>query len=149
MTGQFNSSYAGWTSSAAMYRPGKILQMGGNSNGSVVIDITGPQPVVTPVNQLMSSKRQWVSATVLADGRVVATGGSGQDNTLTDVNTSAEIWDPGRLALGPCGPSGSRARHVSLRGLVAAERRRADYRRRSAGAPAEPSLRDLLSSVSL
>ena len=32
-----------------MYPPGKILQMGGNSNGSVVIDITGPQPVVTPV----------------------------------------------------------------------------------------------------
>ena len=109
MTGQFNSSYAGWTSSAAMYRPGKILQMGGNSNGSVVIDITGPQPVVTPVNQLMSSKRQWVSATVLADGRVVATGGSGQDNTLTDVNTSAEIWNPA-TGTWTVGPSGSRAR---------------------------------------
>ena len=42
--GQFPSSYAGWTSSAAMYRPGKILQMGGNSNGSVMIDITDRSP---------------------------------------------------------------------------------------------------------
>ncbi len=39
--GQFSSPYAGWTSSAAMFRPGKILQIGGNSNGAVVIDITG------------------------------------------------------------------------------------------------------------
>lgn len=107
--GQFTSSYAGWTSSAAMYRPGKVLQMGGNSNGSVVIDITGPQPVVTPVNQLMSSKRQWVSATVLADGRVLATGGSSADNTLNDVNTSAEIWNPAN-GTWTVGPSGSRAR---------------------------------------
>ena len=107
--GQYTSSYAGWTSSAAMYRPGKILQMGGNSNGSVKIDITGPQPVVTPVSQLMSSKRQWVSATVLADGRVLATGGSSQDNTLNDVNTSAEIWDPS-TGNWTVGPSGSRAR---------------------------------------
>ena len=57
----------------------------------------------------MSSKRQWVSATVLADGRVLATGGSLQDNTLNDVNTSAEIWDPA-TGIWTVGPSGSRAR---------------------------------------
>jgi hypothetical protein len=50
-----------------------------------------------------------VSATVLADGRVVATGGSGVDNTLTDVNTSAEIWNPADGSW-TVGPSGSRAR---------------------------------------
>ncbi len=102
--GQFSSSYAGWTSGAAMFRPGKILQMGGNSNGAVVIDINGPQPVVTP-QPPMSSKRMWVSATTLADGRVVATGGSGVENQLNDVNTSAEIWDPatGQWTVGPSG----------------------------------------------
>ena len=102
--GQFSSSYAGWTSGAAMYRPGKILQMGGNSNGAVVIDINGAQPVVTP-QPPMSSKRMWVSATTLADGRVVATGGSGVENQLNDVNTSAEIWDPatGQWTVGPSG----------------------------------------------
>ena len=51
---------AGWTSSAAMFRPGRILQMGGNSNAAVVIDINGPVPVVTPTEP-MSSQRQWVS----------------------------------------------------------------------------------------
>ncbi|HZF17485.1 MAG TPA: galactose oxidase-like domain-containing protein, partial [Steroidobacteraceae bacterium] len=106
--GQFNSAYAGWTSGAAMFRPGKILQMGGNSNGAVLIDITGPAPAVT-TQPTMSSKRQWVSATVMADGRVVATGGTEQDNVLTGINNTAEIWNP---ATGQwfVGPPGSRAR---------------------------------------
>ena len=146
--GQFNSSYAGWTSSAAMYRPGKILQMGGNSTGSVVIDITGPQPVVTPVNQLMSSKRQWVSATVLADGRVVATGGSGAGQHAHRCQHLGGDLESGDWHLDRRAEWVART-DVSLRGLAAAERRRADYRWRSAGAAAEPSLRDLLSFVSL
>ena len=112
--GQFSSSNAGWTSGAAMFRPGKILQMGGNSNGAVVIDINGPQPVVTPT-QSMSSQRRWVSATVLADGKVLATGGSRVENQLTDVNNRAEIWDPdtGQWHAGPqlhVGPSAAPAR---------------------------------------
>jgi YVTN family beta-propeller protein len=106
--GQFSSSNAGWTSSAAMYRPGKILQMGGNSNGAIIIDITGSQPVVT-TTQSMSTKRQWVSATILADGRVLATGGSTSDNQLTGVNTSAEVWNPA-TGTWTVGPNGSRAR---------------------------------------
>jgi YVTN family beta-propeller protein len=106
--GQYNSANAGWTSSAAMFRPGRILQMGGNSNGAVVIDINGPQPVVT-TTQLMSSQRQWVSATVMADGRVVATGGTAVDNQLTGINNSAEVWNPA-TGTWTVGPSGSRAR---------------------------------------
>src|SRR6185295_10888815 len=78
-----------WTSSAAMFRPGRILQMGGASSAALVIDINGATPVVTPT-QSMSSQRQWVSATVLPDGRVLATGGSSVDNALTNVNNSAE-----------------------------------------------------------
>jgi len=108
MAGQFPGSSVGESSSAAMFRPGKILQLGGRSNGAAVIDITGPQPVVTPT-QSMSSKRMWASATVLADGRVVATGGSGVANTLDDVNTSAEIWDPS-TGQWTVGASGLRAR---------------------------------------
>jgi len=91
--GRLNSANVGWTSSEVMYRPGKILQIGGNSNGAIVIDINGPQPVVAGT-QSMSSQRQWVSATVLPDGKVLATGGSQVDNQLTGVNNSAEIWDP-------------------------------------------------------
>lgn len=93
VAGQINSANVGWTSSAAMYRPGRILQIGGNSNGAVIIDINGPQPTVTST-QSMSSQRQWVSATILPDGRVLATGGSQTENQLVGVNNSAEIWDP-------------------------------------------------------
>lgn len=100
--GQFASANAGWTSGAAMFAPGRILQMGGNSSGAVVIDINGPTPTVTPT-QPMSSQRRWVSATVLADGRVLGTGGSEVDNQLVGVNNTAEIWDPasGQWHIGP------------------------------------------------
>ena len=79
-------------SSAAMFRPGRILKLGATS-GAYVIDINGPTPIVTST-QPMSSVRHWLSATVLADGRVLATGGSAVKNTLTGVNNTAEIWDP-------------------------------------------------------
>jgi hypothetical protein len=67
-----------------------------------------PCALVTPT-QSMSTQRQWTSATVLADGRVLATGGSTVANQLNGVNNRAEIWDPttGRWTLGA---SGRRAR---------------------------------------
>jgi len=80
-------------SSAAMFRPGRILKIGGGTSAGYVIDINGPTPVVSST-QSLSSVRQWVNATVLADGRVLATGGSAVDNQLTGVNNTAEIWDP-------------------------------------------------------
>jgi hypothetical protein len=80
------------SSSAAMFRPGRILKLGA-TNGAYVIDINGPTPIVTST-QPMSSVRHWLSATVLADGRVLATGGSTVSNKLTGVNNTAEIWDP-------------------------------------------------------
>lgn len=97
-----------WTSSAAMFRPGRILQMGGASNAAHVMDITGATPTVTPT-QSMSSQRQWVSATVLADGRVLATGGSQVENQLTGVNNVAEIWNPA-TGTWTQGNAGARAR---------------------------------------
>jgi YVTN family beta-propeller protein len=102
--GQLPSANAGWTSSAAMFRPGKILQMGGNSNSATVIDINGPVPVATPT-QPMSTMRKWVSATVLPDGKVLATGGSEVENQLTGMNNRAEIWNPatGTWRLGTAG----------------------------------------------
>ena len=92
MAGQLPGATS-WTSSAVMYRPGKILQTGGASSATLLIDINGAQPVVTST-QSMSTQRQWVSATVLPDGRVLGTGGSTVENQLTGVNNVAEIWDP-------------------------------------------------------
>ena len=79
--------------SAAMFRPGRILLFGGSSAGAQVIDITSGTPIVTPTNSL-SSQRRLVNATVLANGRVLATGGSAIFNELTGVNNIAEMWDP-------------------------------------------------------
>ncbi len=79
--------------SAAMFRPGKILQFGGSNRNAVVIDITSGTPAVTSANTL-STQRRLVNATILADGRVLATGGSTVWNELTGVNLNAEIWNP-------------------------------------------------------
>ena len=91
---KFNTAYSGgWHSSTAMYRPGRILQIGGNSNGAYAIDVTGGSPVVAQT-QTMSSTRAWVNATVLADGKVVATSGSAVAGESTGYNNIAEIWNP-------------------------------------------------------
>jgi YVTN family beta-propeller protein len=101
--GQF-SGPTGSDSSAVMYRPGRILQFGGNSSGALVIDITGGSPVVS-TTQSLSSRRRLVTATVLADGRVLATGGSLDWNEMNGVNYNAEIWSPttGQWTLGAAG----------------------------------------------
>ena len=91
--GQLPSANRGGDASAAMFRPGRILQYGGASNGAVVIDITGAAPVVT-ATQSMSSQRRLSTATMLPDGKVLATGGSSVWNEMTHVNTAAEIWNP-------------------------------------------------------
>ena len=102
----------GWTgtSTAVMFRPGKILQVGGLGgwNGSgyedgrtpTIIDINGPTPVMTDTPK-MSQKRNWANATVLPDGKVAVMGGS-EENVLNDqtnwttgqVGYRVEIYDP-------------------------------------------------------
>ncbi len=83
----------GSDASAAMYRPGKILQFGGSSRNAQLIDITGATPVTRATNPLVAQRRL-VNATILADGRVLATGGSTVWNELTGVSYTAEIWNP-------------------------------------------------------
>jgi YVTN family beta-propeller protein len=107
LAGQFSSPYAGASGSAAMFRPGRILQLGGNSSAAQVIDISGAgTPVLTPT-QSLSSQRQWVNATILADGKVLATGGSQNDTTQGPnpiaANNKAEVWNPttGQWMQGP------------------------------------------------
>ncbi len=87
-----------------MYRPGKILQVVGNSTNALIIDINGAHPVVTSTGKL-SAKRTWASSTILPNGEVLVTGGSGVANTLTDVTNKAEIWNPdtGKWRLGTAG----------------------------------------------
>lgn len=113
--GQFSGSYTGSDASAAMFRPGRILQFGGNSNGAAVIDIRGGTPVVTPTGS-MSTQRRLVNATILPNGRVLATGGSRTWNELDQVNNSAEIWNPdtGTWTVGASGVQARLYHSISL-----------------------------------
>ncbi|MCU0760900.1 MAG: PA14 domain-containing protein [Steroidobacteraceae bacterium] len=83
----------GSDATAVMFRPGRILQAGGASNGALVIDIRGASPTFT-ATQSMGSQRRLANATVLADGKVVVTGGSAVWNQMTNVAYTADIWNP-------------------------------------------------------
>ncbi|GAA4736050.1 hypothetical protein GCM10023216_31470 [Isoptericola chiayiensis] len=95
----------GATSTATMYRPGKILQVGGGwwANGGgpagaragLTIDITGgtDEPVVEATEPMQYS-RHWATSTVLPDGNVIVTGGSRDNNGNGGYVTAAEIWNP-------------------------------------------------------
>ena len=94
----------GPTSAAVMFAPGRILQVGGNgyydghatpsSALATVVDISGASPVVSEA-AAMTFARQWPSATVLPDGRVVVTGGTRfGNNGGADAVYPAELWDP-------------------------------------------------------
>lgn len=95
----------GATSTATMYRPGKILQVGGGtwSNGGgpagaragITVDITGgtANPVVA-ATQPMRYARHWATSTVMPDGNVIVTGGSRDNNGNGGYVTNAEIWNP-------------------------------------------------------
>ena len=77
----------GPTSTAVMYDPGRILQVGGNgyfnddltfsSRQATIIDIrsTTAPPVLTEVAP-MANARQWANATVLPTGKVFVNGGT-------------------------------------------------------------------------
>ena len=91
-----------------MYAPGKVMSMR-NSDKVVTIDLNGTQPVVTEVAPL-SQPRAWCNATVLPDGKVLVTGGSGAANQLVNVAYHAEIWDPGNPGQWTRGASAAKAR---------------------------------------
>jgi hypothetical protein len=97
----------GATNTAVMYAPGKILQLGGNgafnadalpgSNMATVIDINGGNPVLTEQPR-MTYPRRYPNSIVLADGKVVVTGGATFGNDYAgepaDPVFAVEIWNP-------------------------------------------------------
>ncbi len=112
------SSPSGVTTTDVMYDVGKILRTGGGSQSStgfrdakksaVLIDINGAKPKVTST-AAMPYGLHWHTGTVIADGRVVVTGGSRQANQLIGVNYQALIWDPktGKWTVGASTPTNS------------------------------------------
>ena len=77
--------------SAAMYAPGKVLSI--RTGGLVsLVDLNVSPPTITPTGA-MSQGRFYGNATLLADGRVWANGGSSKGNKLTGAAYHSEIWD--------------------------------------------------------
>jgi len=103
MIGQFDRPNVGATSTAVMYRPGKILQVGGGNfgterlsdatNAATIIDVNGPTPVISEASPALRA-RHWANSTVLPDGTVLLSGGSPQNNWWDDVAMNPELWDP-------------------------------------------------------
>jgi hypothetical protein len=94
----------GATSTAVMFAPGRILQLGGNgyfngdglpaSNMATVIDFNGATPVITETAR-MANARRYPNAVVLPNGQVVVTGGTRVGNNGgADAVYAAEIWNP-------------------------------------------------------
>ncbi|WP_052108204.1 galactose oxidase-like domain-containing protein [Aerolutibacter daejeonensis] len=98
--GRFPGSNMGASSTSVMFRPGRILQVGGGYDLAMasplahVIDIRPATPSVQPVAAPLQ-RRHWADATVLADGRVLLSGGSVADNDPANgVGYTSELYDP-------------------------------------------------------
>jgi hypothetical protein len=84
--------------SAVMYAPGKILYAGGGdppTASAEVIDLNQAAPSWRTVARMAYARRQ-LNATLLADGKVLVTGGTsgpGFNDQAGAVHT-AELWDP-------------------------------------------------------
>ncbi|MBM4074739.1 MAG: DUF1929 domain-containing protein, partial [Planctomycetes bacterium] len=93
---------------AVMYSPGKILVVGGgrvdspdtdpNDDAVVtaeVIDFTAPNPQWRNIAPMQFARRQ-LNATILPDGKVLVTGGTGGPGFSNEANPvlAAEVWNP-------------------------------------------------------
>lgn len=85
--------------SAVMYAPGKILYAGGGdppTNSAEVINLNQATPKWRSVPGMRFARRQ-MNATLLADGKVLVTNGTGGPgfNDVTQQVHQAELWNPG------------------------------------------------------
>ena len=84
--------------SAVMYRPGKIMVVGGSdppTNTAEVIDLNAAAPAWRAVGTMAFARRQ-MNATMLPDGKVLVTGGTSSPgfNNGSSPAYAAEMWDP-------------------------------------------------------
>ena len=98
--GKFPPNAMGASSTAVMFRPGKILQTGGGydlafaSPLAHVIDINPATPSLQQVAPPLY-RRHWATSTMLPDGRVFLSGGSVADNDpVNGVDYTSELYDP-------------------------------------------------------
>jgi galactose oxidase len=89
--------------SAVMYRPGKVMIVGGSdpleaapTNTAELIDLTASTPAWRYTDPMTYPRRQF-NATLLPDGSVLATGGTSAAgfSDPSGAVRAAEVWDPG------------------------------------------------------
>ena len=91
--------FFGWEMPSIMFAENKVLLIA-NDGKAWIMDIGGAVPTFQsadpgPGLASLTENRAWANMTLLADGTVFLSGGGGDPaNTLTDVNTTAAIWNP-------------------------------------------------------
>lgn len=96
-----------WLLPWAMFDRGRMMMIA-NDGATMVVDLNGRTPVVTTLPG-PGVDRDWGSATVLPDGKVLVTGGSGRPNELVGAAFRAHIWDP-KTGLWTAGASAQKPR---------------------------------------
>ncbi len=93
-TNAFGSS--GYAESGAMYEPGKIIRSGGGDPSipnAATIDMTVASPSWTQISPMNIPRRRH-NMVILADGEVMAVGGTRTGDDLSGAVYEGEIWNP-------------------------------------------------------
>jgi len=103
--GSFPTGNTGATSTAVMYAPDKVLQVGGGASASgggphasslaSIVDLSGPSPTVSQAAS-PAQARHWANTLLLANGQVLLSGGSPENSSISQgFADTPEIWNPG------------------------------------------------------
>ncbi len=84
---------AGTGAGAAMFQVARVLALSNITRTTKVVDFRRGAPLVS-VTESSTGARVHGLATVLADGRVLSTGGSVQSNVLQTALYTADVWNP-------------------------------------------------------
>ena len=91
-------------SPANNYKPVVMIMGGGNpaTNTTELIDLSATSPIWTP-GPNMSARRIEMNATILPNGKVIALGGSVNDETADTAGLNADLYDPVSNTFTPAG----------------------------------------------
>ena len=81
-----------WQLPAIKFAPDKILILD-DKGGAWIMDMSGDVPTFQQTGSL-GELRLWSNLVVLADGSVMASGGSDVDTQLVGVHNEVQIWNP-------------------------------------------------------
>jgi hypothetical protein len=87
---------SGYSESQAMYRPGKILRAGGGDPAiarTAVIDMNAATPAWREIDPMANARRR-MNMIILADGQVLAIGGTASADSESAAVLATEIWNP-------------------------------------------------------